>query len=60
MTLDQYIDNINKSYTLGNTTEQTLRGDLQRFHLSDTTNETIDYIYNTVINNRALLEYFNN
>jgi hypothetical protein len=30
MTLDQYIDNINKRYTLGNATEHTFRGDLQQ------------------------------
>ncbi len=29
MTLDQYIDNINKRYKLGNATEHTFRGDLQ-------------------------------
>ena len=29
MTLDQYIDNINQRYTLGNATEHTFRGDLQ-------------------------------
>jgi predicted helicase len=30
MTLDQYIDNINKRYKLGNATEHTFRGDLQQ------------------------------
>src|SRR5690606_25121577 len=30
MTLDQYIDNINKRYQLGNATEHTFRGDLQQ------------------------------
>lgn len=30
MTLDQYIDNINKRFTLGNATEHTFRGDLQQ------------------------------
>ena len=30
MTLEQYIDNINKRYTLGNATEHTFRGDLQQ------------------------------
>ncbi|SDA95002.1 N-6 DNA Methylase [Algoriphagus alkaliphilus] len=30
MTLDQYIDNINRRYTLGNATEHTFRGDLQQ------------------------------
>ena len=29
MTVDQYIDNINKRYKLGNATEHTFRGDLQ-------------------------------
>jgi len=30
MTLDQYIDNINQRYKLGNATEHTFRGDLQQ------------------------------
>jgi hypothetical protein len=30
MTLDQYIDNINRRYRLGNATEHTFRGDLQQ------------------------------
>jgi hypothetical protein len=30
MTIDQYIDNINKRYKLGNATEHTFRGDLQQ------------------------------
>ena len=30
MTLEQYIDNINKRYKLGNATEHTFRGDLQQ------------------------------
>ncbi len=30
MTIDQYIDNINKRYQLGNSTEHTFRGDLQQ------------------------------
>lgn len=30
MTLEQYIDNINQRYTLGNATEHTFRGDLQQ------------------------------
>ena len=30
MTLDQYIDNINKRFKLGNATEHTFRGDLQQ------------------------------
>jgi predicted helicase len=30
MTLEQYIDNINKRHTLGNATEHTFRGDLQQ------------------------------
>jgi len=30
MTLDQYLDNINKRYKLGNATEHTFRGDLQQ------------------------------
>jgi len=30
MNLDQYIDNINKRYKLGNATEHTFRGDLQQ------------------------------
>ncbi|MCA0445134.1 MAG: N-6 DNA methylase [Bacteroidetes bacterium] len=30
MTLDQYIDNINRRYKLGNATEHTFRGDLQQ------------------------------
>lgn len=30
MTLDQYVDNINKRYKLGNATEHTFRGDLQQ------------------------------
>ena len=30
MTLEQYIDNINKRYRLGNATEHTFRGDLQQ------------------------------
>jgi hypothetical protein len=30
MTLNQYIDNINKRYKLGNSTEHTFRGDLQQ------------------------------
>jgi len=30
MTLDQYIDNLNKRYKLGNATEHTFRGDLQQ------------------------------
>jgi hypothetical protein len=30
MNLDQYIDNINKRFTLGNATEHTFRGDLQQ------------------------------
>lgn len=30
MTLEQYIDNINKRYQLGNATEHTFRGDLQQ------------------------------
>ncbi len=30
MTIDQYIHNINKRYTLGNATEHTFRGDLQQ------------------------------
>ena len=30
MTLEQYIDNINKRYKLGNTTEHTFRGDQQQ------------------------------
>ena len=30
MTLDQYIDNINRRYQLGNATEHTFRGDLQQ------------------------------
>ena len=30
MTLEQYIDNINKRYKLGNATEHTYRGDLQQ------------------------------
>ena len=29
MTLEQYIDSINKRYKLGNATEHTFRGDLQ-------------------------------
>jgi hypothetical protein len=30
MNLNQYIDNINQRYTLGNATEHTFRGDLQQ------------------------------
>ena len=30
MTIEQYIDNINQRYTLGNATEHTFRGDLQQ------------------------------
>ena len=30
MTIEQYIDNINKRYHLGNSTEHTFRGDLQQ------------------------------
>ena len=30
MTLEHYIDNINKRYQLGNATEHTFRGDLQQ------------------------------
>ena len=30
MNLDQYIDNINKRFKLGNATEHTFRGDLQQ------------------------------
>ncbi|MBN2746215.1 MAG: N-6 DNA methylase [Bacteroidales bacterium] len=30
MTIDQYIDNVNKRYKLGNATEHTFRGDLQQ------------------------------
>ena len=30
MVLDQYVDNINKRYKLGNATEHTFRGDLQQ------------------------------
>ena len=30
MTLEQYIENINKRYKLGNATEHTFRGDLQQ------------------------------
>ena len=30
MTLEQYVDNINKRYKLGNATEHTFRGDLQQ------------------------------
>ena len=30
MTLEQYIDSINKRYKLGNATEHTFRGDLQQ------------------------------
>lgn len=30
MTLEQYIDNLNKRYRLGNATEHTFRGDLQQ------------------------------
>jgi hypothetical protein len=30
MTLEQYIDNMNKRYKLGNATEHTFRGDLQQ------------------------------
>jgi hypothetical protein len=33
---------------------------IKQYHLVDTTNETIDSIYNTVINNEQLLNYFNN
>lgn len=29
MTLNEYIDNLNQRYTLGNATEHTFRGDLQ-------------------------------
>ncbi|MDB4643341.1 hypothetical protein OAF48_02705 [Flavobacteriaceae bacterium] len=30
MTIEEYIDNINQRYTLGNATEHTFRGDLQQ------------------------------
>jgi len=30
MTLEQYINNLNQRYQLGNTTEHTFRGDLQQ------------------------------
>ena len=30
MTIDQYINNINQRYKLGNATEHTFRGDLQQ------------------------------
>lgn len=30
MTLDQYLDNLNQRYLLGNATEHTFRGDLQQ------------------------------
>ncbi|MDB4608805.1 hypothetical protein OAF23_00650 [Flavobacteriaceae bacterium] len=30
MTIEEYIDNINQRYTLGNATELTFRGDLQQ------------------------------
>jgi hypothetical protein len=33
---------------------------IKKYHLGDTTNGTIDAIYNTVINNELLLEYFTN
>jgi hypothetical protein len=33
---------------------------IKQYHLGETTNATIDAIYNTVINNELLLEYFTN
>ena len=33
---------------------------IKKYHLGVTTNETIDSIYNTVLNNNLLLEYFMN
>ena len=32
MTIENYIDNINQRYKLGNATEHTFRGDLQTTH----------------------------
>jgi hypothetical protein len=39
MTLEQFLDNINKHYKLGNTTKHTFRGDLQQLIESILPNE---------------------